>query len=288
MKKIVITGAESYIGTSVEKWLLKEPDKYRVDTIDMKNVSWKEMDFASYDVVFHVAAVVHQQEKPEMKAHYLKVNRDLPIQVAKKAKAMGVSQFIFISTMAVYGEEGKLGQEVVISNRTPVNPKTLYSLSKMEAEAGLNKLNDDSFRVVVLRPPMIYGKGSKGNYPRLSILARKTPIFPDFKNERSMLHIDNLCEFIKVMIFFHESGLFFPQNKEYVNTSEMVRLIAEVHGKKVWITKSLNPVLRLMYGVGAVNKLFGNLVYEHSMSDYNNVNYQMRTFRETIELTEKW
>ena len=133
---------------------------------------------------------------------------------------------------------------------------------------------------------MIYGKGSKGNYPRLSKAAQKLPIFPDYENKRSMLHIDNLCEFIKVMIDNEETGLYFPQNKEYVNTSELVRLIAEVHGKKIWVTKLFNPVLRLMFGIGIVNKVFGNLVYEKSMSDYNTANYRIRDFRESIELTE--
>ena len=64
-------------------------------------------------------------------------------------------------------------------------------------------------------------------------LAQKLPVFPDIDNQRSMLHIDNLCEFIRLMIDNEESGLFFPQNREYVKTSEMVKLIAEVHGKKI-------------------------------------------------------
>lgn len=134
---------------------------------------------------------------------------------------------------------------------------------------------------------MIYGKGSKGNYPRLAKMAKKIPVFPDIDNERSMLHIDNLCEFIKVMIDLDESCLYFPQNKEYVKTSELVKTIAEVHGKKIMMTKVFNPVLRLMFGIGVVNKVFGNLVYGKSMSDYDKANYRIRTFKEYIELTEK-
>ncbi len=134
---------------------------------------------------------------------------------------------------------------------------------------------------------MIYGKGSKGNYPRLANIAKKTPVFPDIDNERSMLHIDNLCEFLKIMIDYEESGLFFPQNEEYVKTSEMVRLIAEVYGKKIWMTKLFNPILRLMFGMRIVKKVFGNLIYEKSMSDYDKANYRIRTFKKSIELTEK-
>jgi len=95
------------------------------------------------------------------------------------------------------------------------------------------------------------------------------------------------CFFIKVMIDHEESGLYFPQNKEYVRTSEMVRTIAEVHGKKIIMTNVFNSVLRLMFGIGIVNKVFGNLVYEKSMSDYDKANYRIRDFKESIELTEK-
>ena len=116
---------------------------------------------------------------------------------------------------------------------------------------------------------MIYGKGCKGNYPKLVKAALKLPIFPDIDNERSMLHIDNLCEFVRLIIDNEESGIFFPQNKEYVKTSEMVKVIAETHGKKIRLTKAFNPILKLLaYKVGLINKVFGNLVYEKSMSEY--------------------
>jgi UDP-glucose 4-epimerase len=133
---------------------------------------------------------------------------------------------------------------------------------------------------------MIYGQGSKGNYPRLAKMAQKTPIFPNIDNQRSMLHIDNLCEFLKLMINNEEIGLFFPQNKEYVKTSEMVKIIAEVHGKKIRLTKVFNGLLKLMGKKGGtVNKVFGNLVYEQSMSDYKE-NYRIRNLRESIKITE--
>jgi UDP-glucose 4-epimerase len=107
----------------------------------------------------------------------------------------------------------------------------------VQAENGILPLNDDSFKVVVLRPPMIYGKGSKGNYPTLVKMALKIPAFPYVKNQRSMLYIGNLCEFVKQCIDDEKRGLFFPQNAEYTNTSEMVRLIAQEHNKKIRLTK---------------------------------------------------
>lgn len=285
MKNILITGKNSYIGTSLENWLMREPDQYKVDTVDMKDGSWHEKDFSLYDVVFHVAGIAHVSSDPKMEDLYYKVNRDLTIEAAEKAKAEGVKQFIFMSSIIVYGDSSS--SKRVIDRNTVPTPSNFYGNSKLQAEEGIKHLETDDFKIVVLRPPMIYGKGSKGNYPKLSNLAQKIPVFPDIDNERSMLHIDNLCEFIKVMIDHEETGIYFPQNKEYVKTSELVRTIAEVHGKKIWMIGWMNWLIRLMFGIGIVNKVFGNLVYEKSMSDYDKANYRIRTFEESIELTEK-
>ena len=284
MKKILITGKNSYIGTSFKNWLEKYPDQYEVECISLRDGSWKEKDFSQYDVVFHVAGIAHVSSDPKMEDLYYKVNRDLTIETAEKAKAEGVKQFIFMSSIIVYGDSSS-SKRVIDRNTIPM-PSNFYGNSKLQAEEGIKHLEANDFKIVVIRPPMIYGKGSKGNYPRLANMAKKIPIFPDIDNERSMLHIDNLCEFIKVMIDHEESGLYFPQNKEYVKTSELVKTIAEVHGKKIWMTRFFNLVLRLMFGIGIVNKVFGNLVYEKSMSDYDKANYRIRTFKESIELTE--
>jgi UDP-glucose 4-epimerase len=285
MKRILITGADSYIGTSVEKWLERYPDRYQVDTVDMRTDSWKEKDFSPYDVVFHVAGIAHVSTDPKQEALYYRVNRDLAVKTADKAKRDGVRQFIFMSSIIVYGDS-TAGESIIDQNTVP-GPSNFYGDSKLQAEKGLCTLQDDNFRLVILRPPMIYGKDSKGNYPKLAKAAQKLPIFPDFDNQRSMLHIDNLCEFIRLMIENEESGLFFPQNKEYVKTSEMVRLIAEAHGKRIKLVKTFNPIIRGMLGrVGIVKKVFGNLVYQKEMSEYKE-EYRMRDLEESIQLTER-
>jgi len=281
MKKILITGANSYIGTSVEKWLAKEPDKYHVETVDMRDESWKDKDFSKFDVVFHVAGIAHIKETNENKSLYYKVNRDLAYETAKKAKAEGVKQFIFLSSMSVYGIENG-----IIDENTIPKPNSNYGKSKLQAEELISSLQSDLFNIAILRPPMVYGKGCKGNYPRLARLAVLTPIFPKINNQRSMLHIDNLCEFIKMIIDFEDRGVFFPQNKDYVKTSEMVKLIAEMHGKKVKLVKIFNPLLRFLgLRIKLINKVFGNLVYEKSMSKYK-VGYQIIDLRESIKITE--
>ena len=283
VKKVLITGKDSYIGTSFEKWLSQWPDKYMVDTIDMKGDTWKDNDFSEYDVVFHVAGIAHVSSNSKREDLYYRVNRDLAVETAIKAKAEGVKQFIFMSSIIVYG--GSKSCKRVIDQDTVPKPNNFYGRSKLQAEEGIRPLEDDNFKIVILRPPMIYGKGSKGNYPRLAKLARRIPVFPDINNQRSMLHIDNLCEFIKFMIDNKESGLFFPQNKEYVKTSEMVRLIAEVHGKKIRLTKVFNPFIKLIFRIGTINKVFGNLVYEQSMGEYKE-NYRVNGLKESIEATE--
>jgi len=281
MKRILITGADSYIGTSFEKWLKNKSEDYWIDTIDLRDEKWRENDFSSYDVIFHVAGIAHVSSDPKLESLYYKVNCDLTIEVAIKAKTEGISQFIFMSSIIIYGDSKK-----VIDKNTLPSPANFYGRSKLQAEEGIKALGSDNFRIVILRPPMIYGKGSKGNYPRLSKIAEKTPIFFDINNHRSMLYVDNLCLFIKYMIDNEESGIYFPQNSEYVRTSEMVRLIAAAHGRKIRLIKLFNPFIKLMINRSHVmNKVFGDLVYEKSLSYYK-LNYQEMDFPASIMETE--
>ena len=288
MKKVLITGANSYIGTSFENYVMQCHD-YQIDTVDMIDSTWRDKSFSEYDSVFHVAGIAHSDTgkvSEERKQFYYQINTDLTIETAEKAKADGVGQFIFMSSAIVYGDSAPIGKPKRITRDTPVAPANFYGDSKVQAENGLLKLADESFHVVILRPPMIYGKGSKGNYPQLSKFAQKLPLFPYIKNERSMLYIGNLTEFVKLMIDNNESGIFYPQNAEYVATSEMVQVIAQAHGKKIRLVKGTTVPLKAMSHVtGLVNKAFGNLSYDMSMSEYKE-NYRKFSFEESIRQTE--
>lgn len=284
MKHILITGVNSYVGNSLADWLNKEPDKYKIEKISLRNDKWKQHDFSGYDVIVHVAGIAHVSTDPKMEELYYKVNRDLTIEVAKKAKSDEVKQFIFLSSIIVYGEVKE--NNGIIRRDTIPNPSNFYGKSKLEAEKGIESLESEHFKVAIIRPPMIYGKGSKGNYPKLAKLARITPIFPDYDNKRSMIHIDNLTEFIRLIIDNEDSGLFFPQNAEYVKTSEMVRVISEVYNKKVFLVKWFNPIIRIMKNrLELVNKMFGDLAYDKSLSHYK-YNYWIRDFKSSIKATE--
>ena len=269
MKKILITGANSYIGTSFEKYITENfADDYIVDTIDMIGDTWREKSFTGYDSVFHVAGIAHQKETKENANLYYEVNRDLAIEIAKKAKNDGVKQFIFLSSMSVYGMD--VG---VITRETLPNPKSHYGRSKLQAEEGINTLSDDNFKVCTLRPPMVYGKGCKGNFNKIKKLVEKFPIFPYVKNERSMIYVDNLSSFIKMAVDNSLSGLFMPQNREYVSTIDLAMGIAEGVGKKIrreYLTGVIVKILRLFYP--AAKKAFGSLIYENTeVNDYSYV-----------------
>ena len=294
MKKVLITGANSYIGVSFEKYVKQHySSELSIETVDMIDGSWRQKDFSPYDIVYHVAGIAHADVgnvSDEVKAKYYAINTDLAIETAEKAKTEGVGQFVFMSSAIVYGDSAGYGKRKRITKDTEPSPANFYGDSKWQADKGVRELASDQFVVTVLRPPMIYGKGSKGNYPTLASMAKKLPIFPDVQNERSMLYIENLTEFLAQVMIRGEGGIFWPQNAEYTRTSEMVRMIAEVAGHKIAVSKAWNWVVALANMIpgktrNLANKAFGNLSYDQSMSRYD-FEYRVVGLKESIERTE--
>ncbi len=289
MKRILITGAGSYVGTSVQNYLERFPDNYRVSVLDMIDGSWRQEDFSQYDIVYHVAGLAHSDVgnvTDEVKAKYYSVNTSLAIETAKKAKQEGVKQFIFMSSAIVYGESAPIGKKKVITKETPCSPANFYGDSKVQAENGILPLAENEFKIVILRCPMIYGKGSKGNFPMLEKMAKKLRIFPKVKNERSMLYIGNLAEFVRLMIENEENGIFWPCNKELSNTSDLVRMIAMCNGKKTLLIPGFGWALRLLsHFTGYVNKAFGNFVYDKTLGNYES-DYRLFSLSKSIEEIE--
>lgn len=281
--KILITGAGSYVGESVRTYLLNTaPAQFEIDAVDTMNDAWKQADFTRYDVVFHVAGIAHVNADPKMEPLYYKVNRDLTIEVAKHAKAAGVKQFVFMSSQIVFHESQSLKTEVLTAETQP-NPNGFYGDSKLQAEKGLHELECDSFKVCILRPPMIYGPNSKGNFPRLAKLATKTPIFPCWHNKRSMLYIDNLAEFVKQAVLRGLSGTFYPQNRELADTVEIIRFFAQAANHGIWITRLLNPFVWLgSFFLQPLNKMFATYYYDPRMSKYD-FEYQVVGLEESLK-----
>ena len=292
--KVLITGVNSYIGTSFEAWANENYPNIEVDTVDTIDGTWREKDFSQYDAIFHVAGLAHADVghvDEATKQKYYAVNTDLAIEVAEKAKADGVKQFVFMSSMIVYGESAGYGKTKCVDEHTVPCPANFYGDSKWQADKGVRALATEDFNVAVLRPPMIYGRGSKGNYPTLAKLAKKLPVFPNVNNERSMLHIDNLCEFLCLLMLSGESGVYFPQNAEYTKTADMVKTISHVCEKNIFETKLLNPAVAVGSHVpgkigGLVNKAFGNMTYDQKMSQYDGLEYQLYDVDQSVVLTE--
>ncbi len=292
--RVLITGANSYIGENFKTYAAGRYSHIIIDTLDMMGDGWHDYDFTGYHTVFHVAGIAHADVgyvDEDTKAKYYAVNTDLAIEAAKKARESGVSQFIFISSMIIYGDSNSYGMEQVIDEHTIPAPANFYGDSKWQADKAIRKLANDSFHVAILRLPMVYGKDSKGNYPALSKLAKTLPLFPAMRNKRSMLHIDNLCEFVSLLILSGEGGIYFPQNGEYSNTSELVQEIAKVSGKKIYCTKLLNPMVGIALHIpgkigGMAKKAFGSVVYSQKLSVYKGMNYQVRTWKESVVCTE--
>ncbi|SDB26676.1 UDP-glucose 4-epimerase [Ruminococcaceae bacterium FB2012] len=296
MIRVLITGKGSYIGTKVQEWLQKYPDKYEVEVLDMIGESWKEFDFRGFDAVYHVAGIAHadiSNVSKETKKLYYKVNCGLAVETALKAKKAGVKQFIYMSSLLVYGDSGNGSYKNTrhITKDTQPHPSNFYGNSKWQAEIRLNKLNSDTFHVAILRPPMIYGPGCKGNYNSMRSIAMKVPFFPDFNNKRSVLYIGNLCEFVRLLIENGDGGTYWPQNKEYVKTSDFIREIAKAHNKKRVISDKLNwlvPVGACVPGKikGLVNKAFGSLAVSKDLTAHLTNDYQLFSFTDSIRLTE--
>lgn len=285
--KILITGKNSYIGKSFITYLSNEfPDEYDVDELNVRGEEWKEIDFSPYDVLIHLAAIVHHKADDPML--YQKVNVELACDIAGKAKKDSVSHFIFFSTMGVYGlNHGRVDQYSV------VNPTTQYAKSKYEAEKRLSLLQSERFKLAILRPPFVYGENAVGNYEMLSKLAKSVPFFPNISNQRSMIFIDNLSEFVRLVIENKRDGLLFPQNNDYVNTAVMVKEIAKANHKKVTLLSSLNPLVKLVFKLGKVQKVFGSYTYDQTMpggpkehSDKFMGNYEVVSFKESIQRSE--
>lgn len=292
-KRVLITGAGSYIGSSFQAYAERHYPNLTVDAVDTLSDAWRDADFSRYDTVYHIAGIAHAdvgRVDDAVKEEYYRVNTDLALEVANKAKREKVRQFILMSSMIVYGDPEGLGKQKLITRDTVPSPGSFYGDSKWQADKGVRALEDRDFKVAVLRPPMIYGKGSKGNYPTLAKLAKALSVFPALRNERSMLYIENFCEFLCQLVLSGENGVYFPQNGEYTRTSEMVREIGRVSGKRVAVTGLLKPAVYLASAVpgkigGMVHKAFGNSVYDQALSEYG-FSYQLHDLKGSIALTE--
>lgn len=255
--RLLITGENSYIGKSFSRYIQTNhiPD-IEISFLSVRTSEWKNTDLTQYDAVLHTASIVHTKETKENRAQFYAVNRDLAIEFAAAAKKAGVKHFLLMSSMSVYGKS--TGH---IRKGDEPKPVSAYGDSKLQADVSVMAMQDDAFRVAVIRPPMVYGSGCKGNYTRLRKLVLHTPVFPKINNKRSMIYVDNLCAFIKDILTDRKTGIFHPQNMEYVSTSEMARYIAVCGKKHVLFPAGIFSFVKYI-PLNIFEKTFGDLTYE--------------------------
>jgi len=229
-KTILLTGASGFIGSY---FIEKYKSKYNVKTFSFLHDDFEALHVEDVDLVFHLSALVHQMGEKSA-SEYEKVNVTQTLELAKKVEESGVKHFVFMSTVAVYGIE--IG---VMSEESECNPLTEYGKSKLKAEVELQKLEDESFKISIIRPPIVYGKNAPGNMRSLLNLISKVPLLPfgGIDNKRSMVYIGNLCHLVDVVIEQEKEGIFLASDDEPLSTSRLIEFIAKSLDKKIYLIK---------------------------------------------------
>ena len=282
--KVLIIGKDSYIGNHIDEWLSKHG--HQAEQLDVMNDEWKTYDYSLYDAIVHVAGIVHQPNCQDWNL-YKRVNTDMPIAIATMAKKAGVRQYVFFSTMGVYGLEKKLTPNV-IGEKTPLNPVGMYGKSKYMAEKGLNALQDESFNIAIVRPPSVYGKGCRGGYiTGFTSIAKKLHVVPcAYENARqSFIYIDNLSELVSQLVERNLHGVFCPQDDKAVCANELLEAISKGLGKKYRSSRLLGYMLRAVSFIPLVNKAYGGVEYAKELSSINGVDYVVVPFEEGMRRT---
>lgn len=286
MEKVIITGKDSYIGNHIQEWLEQKEDCYDVGQLDVKSDSWRKSGFTGTDVIIHVAGIVH---RPKVKSWelYEKINIDLPVEIAGRAKKDGVKQFIFFSTMAVYGI-GKQLEPAVIDRSSPLRPADMYGKSKYLAEQKLEKMADNNFIVSIVRPPNVYGRNCRGKYMKGFVsIVKILPVIPAvYENvKQSMLYIDNLSEAVRLIIENKKSAVFMLQDTEAVSAVTLMQKIAVGLHKNIKTSKCFGFFVHLLSFLPAVKKVYGGVEYSLELSDCFNNSYAVVPFEEAIRRT---
>ena len=264
-KTLMITGASGFIGTN---FINRYKDDFNIIPICLIENKPEDLDYTGIDCILHLAALVHQMNgAPEEK--YFEINTELTKSLANKAKEAGVGHFVFYSTVKVYGYDGDLqNSNFVLGENSPCTPNDPYGKSKYEAEKYLETLESENFKVGVLRPPMVYGAGVKGNMLSLIKLVDKVPVLPfnydEFK--RSIVYIDNLLEITKDMIVEEKNGIIIPQDTSAVSIKEIIEGIAEGLGKKVFLFKFPSLIFKLLvkFKPNVMVRLYGGLQFRNN------------------------
>jgi len=250
---LLVTGSSGYIGRS---FITTHQNHYHINTFSLRTDDLNSLSLDGIDTILHCAALVHRTDvnSPES---YRKINRDYPVELAQKAKEAGVKHFVFLSTVAVYGEK-----EGIYDEFSPASPVTLYAKSKYDAENALRALESDTFKLSIVRPAMVYGKDAPGNMQRLITLVDRVPILPfgKIENKRHFVSIDNLTALLSHIIDQHAEGCFVAADDTPVSTTYLTEKIALHLHRKIQLISLPQPVRAFIryYRPNLYQKLFGS------------------------------
>lgn len=286
-KKVLIVGKNSYIGKNFIEYCNsfmnqdyvegQDTHPYLIHAISGRDGEWKNTKFEGYDTVLLLSGIVHTNASKEL---YDEVNHKMAVEIAQKAKDAKVKQFIFMSTIAVYGDE-----IVWSGHQIKRNPKTPYAKSKQMAEDDIIKLVEDDFAVAIVQPPMVYGKNCPGNFPKLIKFIQKLHIFPRYQNQRSSIFILNLCEFLRVLVLRQCGGCYVPQNPQYLCTMD-VAFVLKKKGVRVLLIPGCSGLIRLAGTLNSkVMKVFGDYQFPLDLSSFEQIEYQRYDVTDSIKLS---
>ena len=288
-KKVLITGKNSKLGKAFE-WYISGSD-IAVDSISLRDGSWKEADWSGYDAILHVAGITKTDTgtlSSEKESEYFSVNSDLTREVAQKAKNDRVSQFIYLSTMMVYGNAARIGSDRLITEDTIPVPECAYGRSKLAGES-ISELGSDDYKVLIVREPVIYGEHFDGEVDALYRIAQRVGLFPNINSCKSFIYEGNLCELLRLAIINELSGIICPQNREMITTSQLYCHMRNSYGKKCHLIKGLKGLLSLLSHVSAkIDVLFQSIRYSEELSCVDGIDYKIFSLEESLSRIDEY
>lgn len=270
---VLIIGGSSFVARYFIKLL---NDVYSIRTVSRKTTGYEneylssnffeltDELFSNVSIVVNCAAIVHQTQEPDIKV-YNRINYELPLYLAEKAKRNGVKTFVQLSTIAVYGNVSHINES---TTEAPVNA---YGKSKLQADKALVKLMDEQFKVLIFRPPLIYGaKDAPGNMMRLiKLIQKKLPLpFKGQENRRDFIHIKNLIGFMQAGIEKNIAGIYLVSDQRPVSVTELYDLIVKHSNIPNRSFKVPSLMLKLVktFKPGIYDKLFSGLTIDSNLT----------------------
>ncbi len=260
MLTIAVTGANGFVG---QRFMRYKTEKYKLVPVPLRSTKPQSISLQNVDAIVHLAGKAHDMKLRDEKV-YFDINYALTKELAEHALRSGVKHFIYISSVKVYGE----GSDTPLDEASPCHPEDPYGRSKLKAEEYLQTLQDPEFTISIVRPPVVYGPGVKGNIIRLLEAIDKGSMLPlgNTRNQRSMVFLDNLIELLHRIIDSRASGIFVAGDEQPLSTDGLIQLISNKLGRKTRLLSIPGFMRKLMSMVkpGLYKRLFGSFVVDNS------------------------